>query len=123
LLEHKAVQNVEYWTSGTQRECPGKLHWCSIDRKLQSRKFTWGGKEDGECVSVKYGPNQNSTFAKSACDQRFNFICEVFCFVGVAVTFSPINEKAHNKGTMAEALQGECMDVWNITIGKFKRCH
>jgi hypothetical protein len=23
---------------------------------------------------------------------------------------------------MAQALQGECMDVWNITIGKFMRC-
>lgn len=30
---------------------------------------------------------------------------------------STIFMKAHDKGTFSEALQGECMDVWNVSIG------
>lgn len=71
------MQNVDFWTSGTQKDCPGKLSWCSIDRKYKNRNSTWTGSDSGECVSIRYGQNNTSAFSKNACDQRFNFICEV----------------------------------------------
>jgi len=76
FVEVKVKQGVEYWTSGTDFGCKGKNHWCSIDRKLNNRNLTWSKTEEGDCVSVKY-TNTTSTFSKSVCSKRMNFICEV----------------------------------------------
>jgi Lectin C-type domain len=75
LLEKIAVHNLDYWTSGTQKDCPGKMVWCSLDRPVRNRKLNWATSHDGDCVSVTYGPN--ATYTKTACDKQLLFICEV----------------------------------------------
>jgi hypothetical protein len=77
MSEHRGVHNMDYWTSGTQKDCPGKLSWCSLDRPVRSRNLSWAATEDGDCVSVKYGPNATSTFTKTDCNTNLTYICEV----------------------------------------------
>jgi hypothetical protein len=75
--EYRAVHNQDYWTSGTQKDCPGKMSWCSLDRPVRSRNLSWSASSDGDCIAVKYGPNATSTFTKTACEKQLPFICEV----------------------------------------------
>jgi hypothetical protein len=53
------------------------MSWCSLERPVRSQNLSWAATEDGDCVSVKYGPNATSTFTKTACDKQIPFICEV----------------------------------------------
>jgi len=78
-IEHKAVRNLDFWTSGSQKECPGKMSWCSLERPMRNRNLSWASSSDGDCVSVKYGPNATSTFTKTSCEKQLAFICEVKC--------------------------------------------
>ena len=71
------MHNLDYWTSGSQKDCPGKMSWCSLRRPMRNRNLSWASSSDGDCVSVKYGPNATSTFTKTACDKTLPFICEV----------------------------------------------
>jgi hypothetical protein len=115
--EQRAVHNLDFWTSGTQKDCPGKLAWCSLDRPVRSRNLSWASTSDGDCVSVKYGPNATSTFTKTACDKQLLYICEVYFLVFTRCSLLIKNIQVHNKGTFAQALQAECMAVWDISIG------
>jgi hypothetical protein len=110
------VHNLDYWTSATQKDCPGKLSWCSLERPVRSRNLSWAATEDGDCVSVKYGPKATSTFTKTSCDKKLPFICEVK-FSHICVSSIKKEFQVHNKGTFAAALQTECMEVWGISVG------
>jgi Lectin C-type domain len=87
ISEHRGVQNLDYWTSGSQKECPGKMSWCSLQRPVLNQNLSWASNGDGDCVSVKYGPNATSTFTKTDCEKQLPFICEVIisCFLLVMV--------------------------------------
>jgi hypothetical protein len=78
FLEHVRLHNFDYWTSGSQKDCPGKLSWCSLERPVRSRNLSWAYSHGGDCVSVKYGPNAiSSTFTNTSCDKELQYICEV----------------------------------------------
>ena len=83
ISEHRGVQNLDYWTSGSQKDCPGKMSWCSLERPVRNQNLSWASSGDGDCVSVKYGPNATSTFTKTDCEKQLPFICEVIisCFL------------------------------------------
>jgi hypothetical protein len=111
------VHNLDYWTSGSQKDCLGKLSWCSLDRPVRSRNLSWAASSDGDCVSVKYKSNATSTFTKTTCEKQLPFICEVNYSRFLFVLNHNLNSQVHNKGTFAQALQQECMDVWDVSIG------
>jgi Lectin C-type domain len=118
--ENRAVQNLDYWTSGSQKDCPGKVSWCSLDRPVRSENLSWASTHDGDCVSVKYGPNATSTFTKTACDKQMPFICEVNVLLAAfSSQFKCKIIQVQNKGTFGEALQAECMEIWDISVGVF----
>lgn len=70
------IRDIEFWTSGTQAECKGKLRWCSLSKRFTRRNVTWAANEDGDCLSIQFLKNA-SILAKTACDKQLNFICEV----------------------------------------------
>lgn len=76
ILEHLQIRDIEFWTSGTQAECKGKLRWCSLSKRFTRRNVTWAANEDGDCLSIKF-TKKASILAKTACEKQLNFICEV----------------------------------------------
>jgi hypothetical protein len=70
------VDDVEFWTSGTDFECEGKFMWCNLNRRFVNRNMNWANDVKGDCVSVKYS-NGSSTFSKNDCRKELNYICEV----------------------------------------------
>jgi hypothetical protein len=44
---------------------------------MRNRNLSWASSQDGDCVSVNYGPNATSTFTKTDCNKTMPFICEV----------------------------------------------
>jgi len=77
LIERPLLYGTDYWTSGTDAGCAGKLNWCAIDRRFTNRNMTWANSAGGgECVSVKFSISPN-TFSRTDCNQKLNYICEV----------------------------------------------
>lgn len=72
----------EYWTSGTDRECNSRYHWCSIDYPLRTKDVNWAAAQpkeaDGDCMYVKATLDLNSTvLATDDCSKERYFVCEV----------------------------------------------
>ncbi|XP_059486554.1 mucin-5AC-like isoform X2 [Neocloeon triangulifer] len=74
--------NVDFWTSGTDKECDDWYRWCSIERDFLSRNVNWKSGEpnsnNGDCVSINFSnatANQ-STFSVTNCSKELQFICE-----------------------------------------------
>jgi beta-xylosidase len=70
----------QFWTSGTDLNCPGKYHWCARGRDFSPKEVTWAsGHPDsskGECVTVEM--KANSSVLKTAnCNSNFSYVCEV----------------------------------------------
>jgi Lectin C-type domain len=72
----------EYWTSGTDRECNNRYHWCSIDYPFRTKDLNWAAahpkEADGDCVYIKATLDLNSTvIATDDCSKERYFVCEV----------------------------------------------
>jgi hypothetical protein len=106
------LENGDYWTSGTDSECPEKFTWCSKEAQFASSQVTWKTGHPstaGDCVyvQIKNGTQNGTVFGTSDCNERKKFVCEV-----------------RHKGAEGRALAVECMALWDITEGlKFtKEC-
>jgi Lectin C-type domain len=72
----------EFWTSGTDKDCPGKFHWCANDRILLPSEAIWKSghpSENGDCVYLvsAVGPMNASHVANDDCNAKKRFLCEV----------------------------------------------
>jgi hypothetical protein len=72
----------KYWTSGTDRNCSGKLFWCSENLFFKQKDLNWAKDQpknsDGDCVSLTGTLNVNlSTYAKEKCTNQLQYICEL----------------------------------------------
>jgi Lectin C-type domain len=79
----------EFWTSGTDKDCPGKFHWCANDRILLSSETIWKSghpSEAGDCVYLvsSVGPMNESYLANADCNAKKRFLCEVYtCAISI----------------------------------------
>jgi hypothetical protein len=103
--ENRAVHDLDYWTSGSQKDCPGRLSWCSLERPMRSRNLSWSNNPDGDCVTVQYRANGSSLFTKTNCDKELPFICEVKYF-SVLISIDAINSLC--RCTIKEPLRRLC---------------
>jgi len=72
----------EFWTSGTDKDCPGKFHWCANDRILLPSETIWTSgnpSESGDCVYLvsAVGTMNASYVGNDDCNAKKRFICEV----------------------------------------------
>ncbi|XP_059474381.1 uncharacterized protein LOC132196029 [Neocloeon triangulifer] len=104
FVKDSSLVNIDFWTSGSDKDCDGRYRWCSIERDFISRDVNWkSGAPDsiaGDCVSVNFSNTtaNQSTYATNNCSKELLFICEV-----------------RNTGTTSDALQKECMEIWNVS--------
>jgi hypothetical protein len=98
------LSDGDYWTSGTDVDCPDKFTWCSKEAQFASSQVQWksGHPSTGDCVHVQIrnGSQNGTVFGTSDCGEKFNFVCEM-----------------RQKGTEGRALAVECMALWDVTEG------
>jgi len=100
------IPDDEYWTSGTDLDCPDKYFWCSKESEFSAFQTTWkSGHPDasaGDCVHVQVanGTDGMSPFGSSNCSEKKQYFCEV-----------------RQRGTPGRALAVECMALWDVSEG------
>jgi hypothetical protein len=91
-----------YWTSGSDLDCPNKFFWCSKESEFAEGQVPWqSGHPDsnaGDCVHAEIG--KDVLFATNNCSTELNFVCET-----------------RKKGTDFQGLTFECMDFWDVSEG------
>jgi hypothetical protein len=117
--EFHSLRGVDFWTSGSDEGCSGKLRWCAINKPYANRNSSWNADGTGDCVSVKF--QNHSTLSRQNCSKHLRFICEVSNFEIGKDSKNLHRFKAKNQGTFASALQNECMEIWNISDGTFEQ--
>ncbi|CAB3366541.1 Hypothetical predicted protein [Cloeon dipterum] len=96
----------DFWTSGTNRGCPGAHFWCSDDEKLNTEELAnWkNGQMPSEsadqCIFINLS---NSTLSDThlgadACTNQKPFLCE-----------------ALQPGTKSMQIERTCKEIWNVT--------
>ncbi|XP_059482855.1 uncharacterized protein LOC132201014 [Neocloeon triangulifer] len=93
----------DYWTSGTDQNCPDKFHWCSAQKNFLKNEIRWkSGHPDPnfDCVMANFNSSlANFTeLATANCSVPKKFVCEI-----------------RQKNTARLALQEECAALWNVT--------
>ena len=80
-------QNVEYWTSGNNLGCDGRLRWCStkINDHLKENLIWREPIKSSSCVNILLVATDGShpQLGTADCDVKKRFICEVYykcCF-------------------------------------------
>lgn len=74
--------NYNFWVSGVQSKCPGKLKWCGDDIMMDA-DVNWGAnypsnyQNNDWCVMQVYKGAANVTFATKPCKTVDYFLCEV----------------------------------------------
>jgi len=102
------IPDGDYWTSGTDEECPDKYFWCSKESDFIKNQVSWKpGHPDstiGDCVyvQVRNGTKNGTVFGTGGCGEKKNYVCEM-----------------RQKGTEGRALAVECMSLWDVTEGNF----
>jgi len=105
------IPDGDYWTSGTDFECPNTFFWCSKEAEFVPSEIAWKpGHPDaaaGDCVHVQVRnlTKNMSLLATSSCSELKNYICEV-----------------RQKGTKGKAMSAECMALWDVTEGEVTFC-
>jgi len=108
------IPDGDFWTSGTDFECPNTYFWCSKETEIVPSEISWKpGHPDastGDCVHVqiKNGTKDVAPLGISDCSEKKNYICEV-----------------RKKGTKGRSLSLECMELWDVSEGttiKLKFC-
>jgi len=106
-LEFSAFTDDEYWTSGSDSDCPSNYFWCSKEAQFVKSQVFWKAKHPdpaiGNCVHVQVAINdtkQNLEMGTSSCADEKYFVCEV-----------------RQVGTTGRGLALECMALWDITEG------
>jgi hypothetical protein len=74
--EMNSLQEIDFWTSGTDTACKGVNFWASTNKKISNQKMAWTSAISGDCIGVQY-LNGSSKFSKLSCAKELNFICEV----------------------------------------------
>jgi len=73
-------QNVEYWTSANDLDCPGRFRWCATNFKdFAKDDLNWlQPKSTGSCVYVrlKKGSTGDPQLGTGSCAKRRRFVCE-----------------------------------------------
>lgn len=73
-------QNVEYWTSGNDLDCPGRFRWCASSFKdFAKDSLNWlEPKSNGSCVYVQLKNDSagDPHLGTGDCAQKRRFICE-----------------------------------------------
>jgi hypothetical protein len=94
----------DYWTSGTDADCPDRFMWCSKDSHFASSQVQWkaGHPATGDCVHVQIrnGSHNATVLGTSDCGEKLNFVCEM-----------------RKRGTEADSLMSECMALWDVSDG------
>ncbi|XP_065341886.1 uncharacterized protein LOC135940771 [Cloeon dipterum] len=96
----------DFWTSGTNRGCPGAHVWCSDDEKLNKEEIAnWkNGKMPSEsadqCIFINLS---NSTLSETylgadSCNKQKQFLCE-----------------ALQPGNKSVQIARSCSEIWNVT--------
>jgi hypothetical protein len=102
------ITDGDYWTSGTDAECPDQFNWCSKEAPFVKSQIPWKpghpSASEGDCVyvQIKNGSQNGTVFGTSACGEKKRFVCEM-----------------RQKGTEGRALAVECMSLWDVTEGIF----
>jgi hypothetical protein len=102
-----AVQDGEYWTSGTDLDCPGKYFWCSSGMSFNNLNIPWiDGHPDssaGDCVyvNIKNSSSNRTAVGTGDCSLAKHFVCET-----------------RYKGTELQGMTTECMELWDVKQGK-----
>jgi hypothetical protein len=100
------ISDGDYWTSGTDAECPDNYFWCSKDSKFTASQIAWQtghpSASEGDCVhvQVKNGSQNGTVLGTSNCNEKKLYVCEI-----------------RQKGTEGRALAVECMSLWDVTEG------
>ncbi|XP_059471660.1 uncharacterized protein LOC132194422 [Neocloeon triangulifer] len=73
------VEEITYWTSGSDADCSGKHAWCAVGKMF--RDVIWDSGEpanslDKSCVTISLSKS-NAKLGTEGCKKNFNFICEV----------------------------------------------
>ncbi|XP_065346598.1 uncharacterized protein LOC135943860 [Cloeon dipterum] len=92
----------DYWLSGTDLGCDTNFRWCTLGRDFVDPELTWkeGHPKPGlDCVYLEVR-NESVLLATDDCAQNKSFLCEV-----------------RKKGTFQRAMQTECAETWDITVG------
>ncbi|CAB3375345.1 Hypothetical predicted protein [Cloeon dipterum] len=69
---------TQFWTSGTDRPCPGVFRWCAgtfldyLKPNLQWRK----NRGNASCVTLQNDAIQGAVLGTENCDQELSFVCE-----------------------------------------------
>jgi len=100
------VIDGDYWTSGTDFECPNTYFWCSKETEIVMSEISWKpGHPDaaaGDCIHVQIkNGSKSGVFGTSDCSSKKNYVCEV-----------------RQKGTKGRSLAVECMALWDVSEGK-----
>ncbi|XP_065342023.1 uncharacterized protein LOC135940859 [Cloeon dipterum] len=96
----------DFWTSGTNRGCPGAHFWCSENEKLNKEEIAnWkNGKMPSEssdqCIFINLSNSTlNETYlGADSCTKQKQFLCE-----------------ALQPGTKSVQIARSCSEIWNVT--------
>jgi hypothetical protein len=106
------IVDGDYWTSGTDAECPNTYFWCSKESLFVKSQIPWKAGHPsasaGDCVHVqiKNGSQNGTVFGTSACSEKKRYVCEV-----------------RQSGTQGRALAVECMSLYDVTEGTHQFFH
>jgi len=80
--------------------------------------MNWSASQEGDCLSVRFGKNSSSSlFSKTDCAKKQNFVCEVSLMLLSQINKNPFKKQMKKSGSFGQALQNECMEVWNVSAG------
>ncbi|XP_065341970.1 uncharacterized protein LOC135940828 [Cloeon dipterum] len=96
----------DFWTSGTNRGCPGSHFWCSDDEKLNKEEIAnWKNgilpsESADQCIFINLS---NSTLSETylgaaSCTEQKPFLCE-----------------ALQPGKKSMQIERTCKEIWNVT--------
>ncbi|CAB3383919.1 Hypothetical predicted protein [Cloeon dipterum] len=91
----------DFWLSATDLGCPSDYHWCSLNRDFVHPEIRWKDghpKAGPNCVYLEVR-NESMLLATADCNEEKMFLCDV-----------------RKNATFRRGMQGECADIWNITI-------
>ncbi|CAB3375341.1 Hypothetical predicted protein [Cloeon dipterum] len=125
---HEVLQQsdpkTQFWTSGTDRPCPGVFRWCAgtfldyLKPNLQWRK----NRGNASCVTLQNDAIQGAVLGTEKCDQELSFVCESRPSSAIG-TFSMVVEecKAVNRLTLRDKnkLQMDQIDSFTYKM----KCH
>jgi len=107
MIVFTAFTDDEYWTSGSESDCPLKYFWCSKDAEFVKSQVSWKSNHPdpnfGSCVHaqiIKNDPKPIIEMGTSACNEKKRFVCEI-----------------RQTGTTTKGLTLECMALWDVTAG------